>query len=82
MIAAVDLCGFYEDREELSPLLENSIIFLKRIFSLLAVGPAKVQLCYGRPKSFVRMKSFVRKDSFGILSHNPNRIAIGFTNCL
>jgi hypothetical protein len=31
---------------------------------------------YSSPKSFVRMRGFVRRDSGGIPSHNPNRIAI------
>jgi len=31
---------------------------------------------YSSPRSFVKMKGFVRKVSFGNSFHNPNRIAI------
>ena len=33
-------------------------------------------LVHSIPKSFVRMRCFVRKDFCGSLAHNPNRIAV------
>ncbi len=59
--------------------------FGQRLLQHLEISPPESYLVttltfYSSPKSVVRLRGFVRKDSVRTLSHNPFRIAISAFN--